>query len=282
MDKTALQLAVNAAKAWIEADYTEESWAALEKALAAAEAVLADADATQEEINAAVEALKDAIDALDEPVLPPVRPNPGHPVLPGIIGGVETPAVFPFTDVPANAWFYDEVKLAWEKDLIDGMTADKFDPNGSLTVAQAIKLAASLHQMYFKGEVTLTNGAPNWFDSYVDYAVANGIIEAKYDGYTLAQLNAPVSREEFVHIFYGAMPARTYYAVNDVADNAVPDVKMGGDFANEIYTFYRAGILTGNDDAGTFNPESNIKRSEVAAILIRMFDTNARQTLTLH
>ena len=40
--------------------------------------------------------------------------------------------------------------------------------------------------------------------------------------------------------------------------------------------FYRAGILSGVDAKGTFNPSDNIKRSEVAAILIRMMDKTAR------
>ena len=56
---------------------------------------------------------------------------------------------------------------------------------------------------------------------------------------------------------------------------------MGHVYAAEIYELYRAGVLTGSDAAGTFYPNSSIKRSEVAAILIRMFDTNARQAVTL-
>ena len=58
-------------------------------------------------------------------------------------------------------------------------------------------------------------------------------------------------------------------------------MKMNDTYASEIYTFYRAGILTGSDAQGTFNPDSSIKRSEVAAILIRMYDANARQAVTL-
>ena len=157
-----------------------------------------------------------------------------------------------------------------------------FLDNGNLTVAQAIKLAAALHQMYFDGEVTLENGAPNWYDSYVDYTVANGIIEAKYDNYNLTQMNAPISREEFVHIFHGAMNEKAYYACNHVADNAIPDVKMNDTYASEIYTFYRAGILTGSDAKGTFHSASTIKRSEAAAILLRMFEVSARKSITLN
>ena len=41
------------------------------------------------------------------------------------------------------------------------------------------------------------------------------------------------------------------------------------------------GILSGSDSAGTFYPESNIRRSEVAAILVRLFDSSARLKLSL-
>ena len=52
-------------------------------------------------------------------------------------------------------------------------------------------------------------------------------------------------------------------------------------YADEIYTFYRAGILSGSDSSGSFYPESNIRRSEVAAILVRLFDSSARLKLSL-
>ena len=44
-----------------------------------------------------------------------------------------------------------------------------------------------------------------------------------YANYTQAQMNAPVTRGEFVHIFHGAEEA--YKTINTVADNAIPDVK---------------------------------------------------------
>lgn len=103
--------------------------------------------------------------------------------------------------------------------------------------------------------------------------------EHNYLDYTDAQMNGAISRAEFVHIFYGAM--RDYAALNTVADNAILDVKTGDRFADEIYTFYRAGILIGSDARGTSHAESNIKRSEVAAILYRMFKPSARQTIKL-
>ena len=204
-----------------------------------------------------------------EPASNPFNPNAGS-----------STSKFPFTDVPSDSWYYSSVKAAWENDLIDGVTVNEFKPNATLTVAQTIKLAAALHQLDRTGEVSLKNGGANWYDSYVNYAVTNGIIEQDYANYTKAQMNAPVTRGEFVHIFHGAEEA--YKAINTVADNAIPDVKTTDKFAPEIYEFYRAGILTGSDVKGTFHSTSTIKRSEAAAILLRMFEASARKSITLN
>ena len=203
-----------------------------------------------------------------EPAQLPFNPNAGSSV-----------SKFPFVDIPSDSWYYSSVKAAWENGLIDGVTANEFKPNATLTVAQTIKLAAALHQLDRTGEVSLKNGGANWYDSYINYAVTNGIIEQDYANYTKAQMNAPVTRGEFVHIFHGAEEA--YKAINTVADNAIPDVKATDKFAAEIYEFYRAGILTGSDAKGTFHSASSIKRSEVSAILVRMFDTASRQNIIL-
>lgn len=184
----------------------------------------------------------------------------------------------PFVDVPVSAWYADAVRDAWANGLIDGVDAAHFDPDGSLTVAQAIKLAAALHQRIENGTVTLKNGSP-WYRSYLEYAVEHGVIEESYLGYSAAALNAPVQRAEFAHILYGA--AKPYAAINEIGANALPDVKTGDRYADEIYTLYRAGVLTGSDRSGTFYPTSLIRRSEAAAILIRGFDEEARRTLTL-
>ena len=185
----------------------------------------------------------------------------------------------PFVDVAEGEWYYESVYYAWDADLIDGTSATTFRPDNTLTVAEAIKLAAALHQLENDGAVTLKNGKTNWYDTYVAYAVKEGIIESKYQSYTQAQMNAPAKRSEFVHILHGALD--DYKAINAIGDNAIPDVKTGDTYAKEIYDFYRAGILTGSNAEGTFHPESSIKRSEVAAILIRMYDESMRLEKTL-
>ena len=193
--------------------------------------------------------------------------------LAGLLGSDED---FPFYDVDANDWFYEAVRSAWEQELIDGVTARYFKPDSTLTVAQAVKLAAALHQKQSVGFVTLQNGGTHWYDNYVNYAVANSLIEAAYQSKSAEDMNKAVTRAEFVHILAKLLNAGTINTVNNI-----PDVKAGDAYADEIFAFYRAGILTGSDRLGTFHPESSLKRSEAAAILVRLYDATQRQYITL-
>ena len=282
VDKTALRNRYNELVITPNVGYTPESWANFQNALTYANTVLGNEEATQKDVDRALGTLNAAFAQLTQitPPTPVIPVTPSEPAqLPFNPNAGSSVSKFPFVDIPSDSWYYSSVKAAWENGLIDGVTANEFKPNATLTVAQTIKLAAALHQLDRTGEVSLKNGGANWYDSYVNYAVVNGIIEKNYANYTKAQMNAPVTRGEFVHIFHGAEEA--YKAINTVADNAIPDVKATDKFAPEIYEFYRAGILTGSDAKGTFHSASTIKRSEAAAILLRMFEASARVSIDL-
>ena len=212
-------------------------------------------------------------------ITPPVTPkDPEGNLLQNLVGTglFFVPDDFPFYDVDSNDWFYEPIKSAWEQELIDGVTARYYMPDNTLTVAQAVKLAAALHQKQSVGFVTLQNGGTHWYDNYVNYAVANSLIEAAYQSKSAEAMNAAVTRAEFVHILSKLLNTG---AINTV--NSIPDVKSGDAYADEIFAFYRAGILTGSDRLGTFHPTSSLKRSEAAAILVRLYDASQRQYITL-
>ena len=212
-------------------------------------------------------------------ITPPVTPkDPEGNLLQNLVGTglFFVPDDFPFYDVDSDDWFYESAKSAWANELIDGVTARYYMPDNTLTVAQAVKLAAALHQKQSVGFVTLQNGGTHWYDNYVNYAVANSLIEAAYQSKSAEDMNKAVTRAEFVHILSKLLNAGTINTVNNI-----PDVKSSDAYADEIFAFYRAGILTGSDRLGTFHPESSLKRSEAAAILVRLYDATQRQYITL-
>ncbi|MEG1730314.1 MAG: S-layer homology domain-containing protein [Oscillospiraceae bacterium] len=201
-----------------------------------------------------------------------------NPSLVKIYGNVQvTPGSgVSFSDVTSEKWYYKDVTYAVEKGLINGRGGGIYAPEDFLSIAEAIKLVSCIHQRYNTGSVTLTNDPTLWYKPYVDYAASNGIVTKTYPNY-----NTKISRQEFVSVFFAAMPDSEYSVINSVSDNAIPDVKQSHVYSKQIYAFYRAGILVGSDATGAFLPDSNIKRNEVAAILTRMFEKTARQKITL-
>lgn len=195
-------------------------------------------------------------------------------------GSYSRSAALSFSDVASGSWYAGYVYTAVELGLIDGLTETTYGPDESFTLAQAIKIAACMHQLYHEGAVTLTNGSP-WYTTYVAYAVENGIAPASYGSLSRAEYDSPISRRDYVRLFYNALPTTEYAEVNSVADGAIPDVASGSIGSVEIYAFYRAGILDGALADGSFLPESGIKRSEVAAIIVRMFDSSERKSFSL-
>ena len=149
-------------------------------------------------------------------------------------------------------------------------------PAGAAQTAETLALAARLHSIYHTGEAAFTQGSP-WYQVYVDYAVENGIIAAN----SYSDYNAAATRSQFAAILAKALPEEALEAVNTVEDGAIPDVPEGAANYDAIYQLYRAGILTGNDAAGTFTPNNTIVRSEVAALVTRMADPDLRRSVTL-
>lgn len=184
-------------------------------------------------------------------------------------------AEIPFTDVSPSDWYYNDVKNAYQTELVDGTTATTFEPESFMTCAQAVKLAACMNQKYMTGYVTLTNGYPDWYSNYIYYAKAFNIIFRDY------YWNSNITRSEYAEIFAKALPENALSVKNKIDDNEIPDVSTAHPQYNEIYKLYRAGILTGVDEYGTFHPYDYIKRSEVSAILTRMMNQNARKSFTL-
>ena len=174
-----------------------------------------------------------------------------------------------FEDVKSTDWFYSYVNEAYGFGFINGRSETLFYPNEYLTVAEALKLADTLFINIMKLEIVLENGEV-WYTPYVDFAKDYNILDFRCNDY-----NAPITRREFVHIFYNAIPPQNLFEYIEFNDGSVPDVSSNDIYYNDIYSFYRAGILTGKDASHSFYPNDRILRSEVCAVLMRVFYMNS-------
>jgi len=172
-----------------------------------------------------------------------------------------------FTDVDETLWYgFDQLKViagAYEHGLMEGNNSTSFNPAGNITVAEAITIAVRVHSIYTTGKAVAPVSDP-WYRGYVEYAVINGIINAT----SFTDFDRAATRAEMAFIFSRAIPMTEFAAINTV--NSLPDVNKDTSYSESIFTLYKAGILVGNDDKGTFAPDKNITRNEAAAIISRV------------
>lgn len=181
-----------------------------------------------------------------------------------------------FTDLSSSAWYYNDVVAAYSLGLLNGKTGTTFAPDQSLNIAETIKLAAVCHQYLSNGAINdnafVSANSSHWYDGYVSYCIKNGIVTEDYEDYTAA-----ASRAQAAILFSRAIisSGASIEEINQAAFGELPDVSTEMWYAGAVYRMYRWGILTG-DTNGNLNPESRIKRSEIATILMRMIDETKR------
>ena len=198
-----------------------------------------------------------------------------------VLGLASTALAANFSDVPSGSWYAKDVYKAVDTGLINGYPDNTFGPDKNMTYAEAIKLAAVMYKIATTGSNEFETSSP-WYKAYADYAKNVGVISKDYDW------NKPATRAGYMEIFSKAIPDHVSSAgmkalvqINNIADNSIPDVSMSHPQAAAIYKLYRAGIVQGSDTQHNCNPDSNIKRSEVAAILTRMMNAGDRLSFSL-
>lgn len=202
-----------------------------------------------------------------------------------------------FTDVPANAWYKKDMATAYELGLVSGTSANSFNPNGQLSITEAMVLAARVRSIYNGDNHDFTAKAGEyWFDPYFDYVFEQGIInEGTFHllngGFTNMSSGTPdygsITRSSMAYLFASALPDTCYPAIKNVTN--IPYDKTDGkpgyatwclpieECDSAIRKLYNAGILNGEDSKGTMSVYKYITRAEVVTILSRVVDIDSRK-----
>ena len=211
--------------------------------------------------------------------------------LPGVLAQRGVPsAQFPLTrgklpsfrDVSPRDWYALWVDLAYNVGLTSGVGGNHYGPNRTLTVAEALKLAAVMESRYQEDSFNPgTGGGEKWYLPFVDYCVASGIIQS--DDFTQSDYTRPVTRAEMARIFAATSLSRNMPERNSLSKirSSVPDVDKSLPEAEAIYSLYAKGILAGVDAKLTFRPNGTVTRAEAAAIVSRMARAEQRLLLKL-
>lgn len=179
-----------------------------------------------------------------------------------------------------GAWCQSEVETVYEAGLMEGQSAERFNPQGTLMPEHIVAVCARLYSLLTGGDGVIAQAAEGqaWYQPYYDYLAQalnyEGGADALMSRFHAAQ--SPATRWMFVELLSLTLEAAKVdlpeiNTVTVVPDSADP----------EVLAFYNAGILAGTDAYGTFDADGVLNRGQAAAMLARLVNPSLRQTFTL-
>lgn len=186
----------------------------------------------------------------------------------------------PFTDVPANSWYFNGVKYCWDTTrkgyhLMEGLTSDQFSPNGSFTRAQMVQIMYNI-----KGRPSVSGlrnpfsdvSSSKWYYDAIVWAANNGYADGYGDGRFYPENN--VKRDELVEFLwkFAGKPAGVGN-LNGYSDAA----RVPAWAQNSMRWAVGYSLLSGQNSVslnGVLSAEATAKRCEVA-VTVMNFDSLA-------
>lgn len=194
-----------------------------------------------------------------------------------------------FSDVGPDDWYYGNIKALYEFGLTNGQgSPDRFAPEDDVTLAEALTMCARLRSLYDHGDseagpAMYRSESEAWYAPYVAYLQALHVIDNEFDG----MYPQAATRAQTAHILAKTLPSSLFADINGDAvavgyasRSYIRDVTDYTPYRQDILTLYRWGILSGMDRTGSFHPSETIQRSQMAAMVTRLIDSELRITLT--
>ena len=183
-------------------------------------------------------------------------------------GAVEQPG---FSDVSKNDWFYDAVQDAVDMGLMAGVSANRFDPNGTVTRAMVAQiLYAREGKPAVSGAAAISDVPANaWFHDAMQWAKAQGVIAGYPDG--RMEPNAPVTREQLAVILHSYAQKKDMDLSKTAGLAGYADAADVSVWAKDAMSWAVGSGLISGRSASILAPAGSATRAECAVIFTQMF-----------
>ncbi len=184
-----------------------------------------------------------------------------------------------FSDVSTSAWFYTNMNTIVKAGGIDGFPDGTFRPEAGLKLSEFVKILMSI---MYPGQLSdwldykVDGQYQTWYSQFVGAAAHVGLLNGVT--YTYAALEAPVNRYTMAVMMVNATKILgETLAINEDIKYLIFDYEIiPAQYRTAVEKAYTAGILKGVDGYGSFNGSQGLKRSEVCAVIARLYDISKR------
>ena len=161
----------------------------------------------------------------------------------------------PFTDVTSGSWYYDGVKYVCDNGLMNGTSANEFNPNANTTRSMIVTILARM-------EGVNTSGGETWYARGREWSMGAGISDG-------TNMTGKITREQLAAMLYRYAKLKGYDVSASADISGYTDASSVSSWATDAMRWaVSAGLINGRT-ATTLAPQGNATRAEVASILMR-------------
>lgn len=178
-------------------------------------------------------------------------------------------SVYAFNDTKGDP-HEAQINALREAGIISGIDDERFDPKGTVTLAQAVVMLVkafdlNLDDRQYVKQPKASDHFPNmaddaWYAQAFLYAAENGLPIQKD-----ADPNGNLTKEQYAHLLHHALTAKADYAVIEMYVMIKDEQNINPDYMTSIQRLILMKITELSD--GSFYPQRDITRAEAAHML---------------
>jgi len=178
--------------------------------------------------------------------------------------------LIPFKDIGENTWYFSYIEDVKNRGIINGYKDENgnptgfFGPENPLTIAEAVKIF--LESAKIKPSISLEPPQHYLFTKHWAEKYLQKCEELNLSLFKNADLdpNRYITREEVATFLMEIFKLPQVSKIDPI----FKDVNSNSNFAENIYSIYALGIVSGDHYNNTFRPYDQIARAEMAKIII--------------
>lgn len=194
----------------------------------------------------------------------------------------DLPTESAFSDIQTSDWYFPYVMTLFNKGVVSGVGDNQFNPNGTVTAAEFIAIAARL---VVPEKIDMRSASEHWAYPYYDALKSVQILNGRFSSWERSPggyaesgsgLSAPVRRYEMAEVLVELAEylGETIQKKTDIENNLSDSAKCTYD----VLRAYSAGLLTGKDN-GNFDPKGYMTRAEMCVVFCRLMNYVTRPSV---
>ncbi|MBQ7901651.1 MAG: S-layer homology domain-containing protein [Clostridia bacterium] len=183
----------------------------------------------------------------------------------------EQSAVVQFTDMESSLWAVEAVSYLADKGIVSGRGDSKFDPEGNITRAEAVKLLVTAFDIPASGDkVNFADVKPeHWYYEYVCAAYSSGMVSGVSDNEFAPDAN--ITRQDIAVLL-----DRVIKGEDAKSELAFSDKEQIADYARQaVANLVDMGVISGMGN-GSFEPNGYTTRAQAAKMLYQIIGTEVQ------